>query len=431
MTAEVAIANSNAVALAADSAVTIGQQKIYNSALKVFSLSKVAPVGVMVFGNAGLLSVPWETLIKQYRANLGSKRFDQLENYSEDFLAYIAASEYFPEALQERWVRGNLEGFYRNILLDGINQRTKDYVNADGQIDESATKRIVKETIYKHFDDLDNRDFIDGMSKTFENRIKRQMKDVIDSTIVAIFQSLPLTADLRRKLHSIAAFLHTRDIFSQSVSGLVIAGFGEKEIYPVIHTHNVEGVINGKIKCKHLSERSAKIVDGEACAIVPFAQDDMVASFMKGMNPDVQAFMSNYLGYLLGRLPGLLGDDDLKGVKKRKNEIRQAYRDEVDTLFKSFIQDLNQHIQANHISPVLSMVRVLPKDELAAMAESLVNLTAFKRRMTDSLETVGGPIDVAVISKGDGLVWVKRKHYFPAELNQHFFSNYFRGVNDE
>jgi len=77
------------------------------------------------------------------------------------------------------------------------------------------------------------------------------------------------------------------------------------------------------------------------------------------------------------------------------------------------------------------MVRVLPKDELAAMAESLVNLTAFKRRMTDSLETVGGPIDVAVISKGDGLVWVKRKHYFPAELNQHFFSNYFRGVKDE
>ncbi len=431
MTAEVAIANSNAVALAADSAVTIGQQKIYNSALKVFSLSKVAPVGVMVFGNAGLLSVPWETLIKQYRANLGSKRFDQLENYSEDFLAYIAASEYFPEKLQQRWVSGNLEGFCRDFILKEINQQVTTCMNADGQVDESTTKRIVKEVIKNHHDNLAQLDCIDGMNKAFENRIKRQMKEAIDSTIIAIFQSLPLTADLRRKLHSIAAFLHTRDIFSQGVSGLVIAGFGEKEIYPGIHTHQVEGVINGKIKCKYLSERSAKIADGEACAIVPFAQDDMVASFMKGMNPDVQAFMSNYLGHLLGRLPDLLGDDDLKGIKKRKTEIRQAYRDEVDTLFKTFIQDLNQHINENHISPVLSMVRVLPKDELAAMAESLVNLTAFKRRMTDSLETVGGPIDVAVISKGDGLVWVKRKHYFPAELNQHFFSNYFRGVKDE
>jgi len=63
MTAEVVIANSGAVALAADSAVTIGGQKIYNSALKLFALSKVAPVGVMIFGNAGLMSVPWETII--------------------------------------------------------------------------------------------------------------------------------------------------------------------------------------------------------------------------------------------------------------------------------------------------------------------------------------------------------------------------------
>jgi len=27
-------------------------------------------------------------------------------------------------------------------------------------------------------------------------------------------------------------------------------------------------------------------------------------------------------------------------------------------------------------------------------------------------ETVAGPIDVAIISKGDGLIWIKRKHYF-------------------
>ena len=41
-------------------------------------------------------------------------------------------------------------------------------------------------------------------------------------------------------------------------------------------------------------------------------------------------------------------------------------------------------------------------------------------------ETVGGPIDVAVISKGDGFVWIKRKHYFKPELNPHFIKNYFR-----
>jgi hypothetical protein len=60
------------------------------------------------------------------------------------------------------------------------------------------------------------------------------------------------------------------------------------------------------------------------------------------------------------------------------------------------------------------------------MAESLVNLTSFKRRVTMDPETVGGPIDVAVISKGDGFIWIKRKHYFKPDLNHQFFSNYFK-----
>ena len=44
-------------------------------------------------------------------------------------------------------------------------------------------------------------------------------------------------------------------------------------------------------------------------------------------------------------------------------------------------------------------------------------------------ETVGGPVDVAVISKGDGFIWIDRKHYFRKDLNHHFFRNYY--VDDE
>ncbi|MGP3662252.1 hypothetical protein ACTU9R_35435 [Burkholderia gladioli] len=58
------------------------------------------------------------------------------------------------------------------------------------------------------------------------------------------------------------------------------------------------------------------------------------------------------------------------------------------------------------------------------MAESLVNLTTFKRRVTPVPESVGGPVDVAVISKGDGFIWIKRKHYFSPELNPHFFRQF-------
>ena len=62
-----------------------------------------------------------------------------------------------------------------------------------------------------------------------------------------------------------------------------------------------------------------------------------------------------------------------------------------------------------YTDPVVSVLRLLPKQELAAVAEALVNLQSFKRRVSWDQETVGGPVDVAIISKADGFSWVKRK----------------------
>lgn len=63
----------------------------------------------------------------------------------------------------------------------------------------------------------------------------------------------------------------------------------------------------------------------------------------------------------------------------------------------------------------------MPKQDLGEFAEALVNLSSLQRRVNSGFETVGGPVDVAVISKAEGLVWVKRKHYFPEGLNSRFF----------
>jgi len=87
---------------------------------------------------------------------------------------------------------------------------------------------------------------------------------------------------------------------------------------------------------------------------------------------------------------------------------------------------LENYRRENYVDPIINVVASLPKAELAAMAESLVNLTSFKGKVSMEAETVGGPIDVAVISKGDGFIWINRKHYFARELNPPFFANYYR-----
>ena len=77
-----------------------------------------------------------------------------------------------------------------------------------------------------------------------------------------------------------------------------------------------------------------------------------------------------------------------------------------------------------YTDPLINTIASLSKEDMANLAKSLVELTSLVRRMSPSEETVGGPIDVAIVSKGDGFVWLNRKLYFDPKLNTNFINNY-------
>ena len=114
---------------------------------------------------------------------------------------------------------------------------------------------------------------------------------------------------------------------------------------------------------------------------------------------------------------------NLKVIDHIDGEVKQKILDKFETTAekrKEVIERLLKQIESEHSEGVVEIVANLPKDELAMFAETLVNMTSFKRRISRDAETVGGPIDVAVISKKDGFVWIRRKHYFDPSLNPHF-----------
>ena len=85
---------------------------------------------------------------------------------------------------------------------------------------------------------------------------------------------------------------------------------------------------------------------------------------------------------------------------------------------------MDKYIKDNYINRLVETVAYLSKEDLADMAESIVRMTCIKRRVASTEETVGGPVDVAVVTKGDGFIWMQRKHYFDPQLNQQFFERY-------
>jgi hypothetical protein len=93
MTAEIAILNKSAVALAADSAVTITtgdrEEKTFDSADKLFELCRHNPIGIMVYNGLGFAEAPLQSLIKKYRSEC--RHFGKVEAAAFDFLNYLNA----------------------------------------------------------------------------------------------------------------------------------------------------------------------------------------------------------------------------------------------------------------------------------------------------------------------------------------------------
>lgn len=59
----------------------------------------------------------------------------------------------------------------------------------------------------------------------------------------------------------------------------------------------------------------------------------------------------------------------------------------------------------------------MPLGETIDLARFLVNTTINFVRFSPGDAIVGGPVELAALTKHEGFKWVQRKHYYPAELN--------------
>jgi len=423
MTAEVAVMNKSAIALAADSAVTLqtnGKQKIYNSVNKLFALSVSKPVGIMIYGAADFTGIPWESVVKEYRKKLGNKAFPTLAGYTKDFFTYLQrASWLFPEDVQNQYYEMSLRGYF--ALIKGDILTDVENVFQDKQcITDAETKKIASSVIARHHKEWDKSDRIKGLPKSFPQAISRKHAAMFRRVRDAVFQKLPITQSAWRQLRQIAVMMVTRQRFPSHAPGVVIAGFGESEVFPSLENYTVDLLVDGRLKMKENSR--FQISRHDSAAIQPFAQSEMVFTFVEGVDPTYERVLEGYLAELFQEYPQQIVDV-LDGVSDSQKKVLAGNLTKLGKrLSEDFAAQMEDYRGKTQVQPIIDSVAALPKDELAAMAESLVSLTSFKRKVTLDAETVGGPIDVAVISKGDGLVWIKRKHYFARDLNPDFFS---------
>lgn len=417
MTAEVALMNRIGVALAADSAVTIGRDatKIYGSAEKLFQLSNAAPVGVMIYGNAMYQGLPWETAIKAYRSHLGPKTFATVDEYARDLRAFITDNDaLFPAKQRLQSTRQLLHALAGSIRTE-FQKRLDQEIEARKEVKERELPPIIEAVIRARLDGIRKAQPIDGFSQERLDRLKQEVAVEAKNIQVQVFGTLPFSGQARSDLTDCFSEMLARAYFSPFfVGGVVVAGFGDAQYLPAVSAFEVEEAAAGAPRWRL---GSSQVIDSENdSAILAFAQQETVIQFLEGIDPNLREFVRQTSAEVIGRIVATLIDK----VREADTEMAVSLESVMKPELSGIINGLHNawaERRSQQAQPVVGIVATLPKDELASMAESLVNLTKFRRRVTPERETVGGPIDVAVITKGDGFVWIRRKHYFEPALN--------------
>ena len=291
MTAVVGILNKQAVAIAADSAVTIGgatNHKIFNKANKVFTLSKQHPVGIMIYNSASFMGTPWETIIKVYRKQLGQTSFPTVRGYQTDFLEFLRKKKFYTsneiqskyfEYFTEFVLRSAIDGViqkYPNLLNDPTPQNKELFIQ---QLDHEVENLIA---IWNRSTDYCP-EFGDYTFDMFDVYVKDVFAQLIQSYFLQ--NGIDLSDALQLKLkQAVFAILRSKEEITD-YTGLIFTGFGDDEIYPQLVPVIISMAVDNRLRYYIDEKQSASITIEQNGAVRPFAQTDVIDTILSGIDP--------------------------------------------------------------------------------------------------------------------------------------------------
>jgi len=386
----------------------------------------------MIYESPYFMGIPWETLIKLYRKKLGTGEFPHLNDYANDFISFLNDKvKEFPLYLQDEYYLQYVDFYYKEIYhtirstwiesqWDKRNATVED-INQKGKSLEETSSIVID----KYLDKCDKYTNLKSMGNINVETVYKKFEEAFQVKIDTHFNELQITEAQAIKLKKIASSLYLKRRLSKDepYSGIVIAGFGEDDIFPCLESYELYYFFENTLK--YTQEKSSKITEIPV-EIITFGQDDMINVFIAGIDPRYIDKLIFHLEEEISKYPSRIIETkerlsvqkiNILEINKLIEEIKKDTRNNV-------LQALREFMEKNYIGPTYDTTTRLPKRELAEMAESLVSLMSFKRKMSMQIESVADPIDVAVLSKSDGFIWIKRKHYFKTELNPQFIDEY-------
>jgi hypothetical protein len=390
MTTEVLVMNASAVAMAADTAVSIPYgtgTKTYTRARKLLSMHETQPVAVMVWDAPGHLSLPWEVIVGEFRKKHPAV-LNELDQYVEAFFDFV-------DTEAGRWVAGTDEITLLETVLDPeiylLQQLWSRRLDARDRPDSDSAVAAAAADVAQEFAAVTRRKQLE-----VDRWTRQRASDLapLDPTIREHFatgaRSLwdQLDAAARQELVELGRERMVHIVGDEySSSGLVFAGYGSNELFAQARVWRVSGRLASKTR--RVERRRFAISRDQPSIIVPVGQEGVINSFLKGIHPDVDKLVSDLVRTFTAQL----------GMEHLATDVKDQFDSQVATRGQE----------------VARAVEFLPAGDLAVVAGDLVRMTALRNRATITADTVGGPIDVILLSRAEGFRWVEPPDGFRIE----------------
>ncbi len=416
MTSLVVVMNNRAAAVAADSAMKTtwdDRQRNRLGVRKIFQLNNRLPISVMTHRSADIMNMAWGPIFVSYRQQYGNKLFATVEDCAEHFLSFLDDyKDFFTDAVQTRSYLDYVEALFDWVRtnVNEIVRRENEEPSDSGPTTMRDVMRLATDLVYEDIMTTPNdepRADLPGFDGTFARDLQRKYAADVQLLIDQYFAEGEPDKETIRRLREMAALAVTKDFFPDffEPSGLVFTGYGERQITPQMVAYLVGFAVNGKLR-KRLSNVKS-ISSDDPVIIAPFADDRMLHTFLTGMDEDLQDYVTDQIIDLavairdrtIAQLPQM--------TRTQRQRFSQSYSDdEIVDLINEFLSRLDNFQYAQHTHPILLAIESLPEKDLATTAEMFVKLNAFQHHVSLDLATVGGDIDVALMTN-ESFRWIK------------------------
>jgi hypothetical protein len=427
MTTHVVALNAFGVALAADSAVTVeaasihgGGHRIYDTAQKITPLPSPHRIAVLHCGAVRLAGTPFEIVLREWAAGLLAP-LATVEDYARDLLACLA--------LEDDWFDDELGVGDLLVQLDRELGRIAHHVEcclADTALAEPAW--VVTTAMRRELAELERRPALEGVDDEWLDALVADLDASISSLVGDRFGHLSSYDGVERLAGSLPRAV-IRATLDARRAQLTFTGFGAGTMFASTVTVGISARLRGRVVGTPF-ETSRRAVGERVFDLALGGQRTTIDRFLSGVDPRTRDVVATAVDEAFDGLGS--------GLRRRLDRIdadaRRLEQRDLDDLVDRVGCDVDAAVAAAHtaaahllgaaiesfsnrtfLRSLHATMTSLPLPTLASVTASLVGLEILHQTVTGAPPTVGGTVDVAIITRHGGFEWVQHRHVSQTE----------------